>query len=129
MCRIVKCEEQCILFEVCGETIVYCVAPVTLASELPEVQKAKEVLRYWVKDIVQSQLTGWGQNQEQHLILLIPCWVPSLFPSQHGFHPYICAKRPFQIFLANGEHCFVLPVSTWLSYLLMRLSHMRKLEN
>lgn len=70
-----------------------------------------------------------GQNQEQHLILLTPCWVPSLFPSQHGFHPYICAKRPFQIFLANGEHCFVLPVSTWLSYLLMRLSHMRKLEN
>lgn len=46
MYRIVKCEEQYILFEVCGVTVVYCVAPVTLASELPEVQKAKEVLHY-----------------------------------------------------------------------------------
>lgn len=99
MYGIVKCEEQCILFEVCGETVVYCVAPVTLASELPEVQKAKELLRYYIKDIVQSHITGWGQNQEQHLILLTPCWVPSLFPSQRGFHPYIYVQKgPFRSF-------------------------------
>jgi len=60
------------LFEVYGETATYCIIPILHASDFSVLQKAKQVLCYWAKKAIQGHETGWCQNQEQHLILLVP---------------------------------------------------------
>lgn len=62
--------------------------------------------------------------------LLGPCTLHR--KQSRGFQPYasvIKKKKPFQLFLASWECCFVLSVSTEFSCLLMGFSHVRKLEN